>query len=335
MPLGTNYDWGSTMGGYEDALSQLYGGQQTDFLDFLRSFAPQLMQFLQQRKLEGLGQQQRVGGILEAGEGVVLPKDINMMGQAAPEMMPWEQLRSLVGTDPSPFPAGPMSISKEAQRDLPPLFARSPYNEMMRQLDMEYKIAQLRPKAKEKTDIYGKLPGWMRHATPEQKEAYIRKQIAMSERGGPEAKEWQVEREEFKEGYKILNPEATEDDISKAWFKQIFEKAEKADRTLSQTIPPDINMFGDFIPPGPAFNMYRIRQTERLGIKTDNKATMEEARKARIMKGYPPLEDERDMQKAIRNGAFGKTKKEILANLKTMDYPDDYIEFIMAELGIK
>lgn len=128
--------------------------------------------------------------------------------------------------------------------------------------------------------------------------------------------------------------EWTEDEQDLARYMGL-EKEAKSDLTLGRILPPDINMFGDFIPPGPEFNMYRIKQAERLGIKTNNKATMEEARKARIMKGYPPLEDEIDLKKAIKDGDFGKTEEEILASLKTMDYPDDYIEFIVEELGIK
>jgi len=185
MPLGTNYDWSGMMGGYGDALSQLYRRRQPDFTDFLRNLAPHLGNFLQRRKLEQMMQQMRMGNVLGAGEGMVLPQDINMLGQAAPESMPWEKLASLVGEEPSPFPAGPMSVSKEAQRDLPPLFARDPYNEMTRQLDLQYKIGRLQPEQKE-------------------------------------PKEWQVEREEFKKGYKLLHPEATEEDISKAWYQQQY-----------------------------------------------------------------------------------------------------------------
>jgi len=250
-------------------------------------------------------------------------------------MMPWEQLRSLVGTEPSPFPAGPMSISKEAQRDLPPLFARSPYNEMMRQLEMEHKIARLRPKAKEEADIYGKLPGWMRHATPEQKEAYIRKQIAMSERGGPEAKEWQIEREEFKEGYKILNPEATEDDISKAWFKQIFEKAEKADLSLGQVRQPYEDIMGRPIPPSVKGRMRRIKDAERLGVATENQATLESAEKARLMYGYATRDDELALLQAIQKKRLGATQKEVEESLKGMDYSDKYIAYLLELANIR
>jgi len=217
----------------------------------------------------------------------------------------------------------------------------------MRQLDMEYKIARLRPKAKEEKEL-----------TPSQKMNQMKLDLLQKLKKGDEwtpgdidvaARFWpdkistksgltpsqQISQMKLDLFQKTKTGEAwTEDEEELAKVLGVT-KEERAGRTLSQILPPDYSMVGDFVPPGAEFNMYRIRATERLGAKTGNQATMEEARKARIMKGYPPLEDERDMQKAIRDGDFGKTKEGILANLKTMGYPDDYIEFIMAELGIK
>lgn len=340
MPLGTNYDWGGLMGGYEDALSQLYQGQQTDFLDFLRSFAPQLMQFLQQRKLEKLTQQQRVGGILEAGEGAVLPQDVNMLGQAAPEMMPWEQLRSLVGSEPSPFPAGPMSVSKEAQRDLPPLFARSPENQAMRQFQLQraMNLAYPQPEEEKETDIYGKLPGWMRHATPEQKEAYIQKQIAVGAKGEKQQPQYLWSYEKFKQGYKLENPEATEKETEKAFHQYEFGKKEKAYITAPQMMNKfySPNMFGMAVTWEIDQKLDNITAQEKIAVMSGDEAQLKEMDAVRVAEGFPTRKQEQELLGVIATLVQqGDKREQIEAGLKKMNYSNDYIRYLLRLAGVR
>jgi len=345
MPLGTNYDWGNMMGGYEDALSQLYRRRQPDFADFLRNLAPHLGNFLQRRKLEQMMQQMRMGNVLGAGEGMVLPQDINMMGQAAPEMMPWDRLASLVGEEPSPFPAGPMSVSKEAQRDLPPLFARDPYNEMTRQLELQYKIARLQPEgAKELTPSQKMNQMKLGLLQKLQKgEDWTQGDMAVASRFWPD-KIAAMSGLSASEKINLMKldllektgrgQEWTEDEQELAKQLKITSE-EKAHFTLGQIRQPYEDIMGRPIPPSIKGRMQRIKDAERLGLATGNQATLKRAEEARLMYGYATREDELALLQAIQKKRLGITQKEVEENLKGMNYSDKYIAYLLKSANFR
>lgn len=193
MALGRDYDWSGAIRDYERALSQYYRNirpDKPDFLDYLLKVAPiaamfvpglspmaklgiaeggnlfgsmkrgdpyqpDIMGMLQATMAPKIAQQQRIGDVLGAGEGVLHPEDINVFGQSHPEWIDWDRLAGMVSPEtPSPFPAGPMSISKDVQEKLEPFFARSPENQMMRQLQIQraMNLAYPTPTKKEPTE---------------------------------------------------------------------------------------------------------------------------------------------------------------------------------------
>lgn len=198
MALGRDYDWYGAIRAYEDALAQYYRNvrpDKPDFLDYLldagsmgamfipglgpaakfgigsgldllgsmkrgEPYRPDWQGLLQLTMAPKIAQQERIGDVLGAGEGVLQPEDINIFGQAQPEWVDWANLARQVSPEtPSPFPTGPMSISKEAQEKLGPLFVRSPENQMMRQLQMQRAMNLAYPTPTKKTPLLWQLRG--------------------------------------------------------------------------------------------------------------------------------------------------------------------------------
>lgn len=211
MALGRDYDWSGAMSQYGGYLSDYYSNinKGPDFLDYLLAVAPMAAMFIPGlgpaaafgigTGLKALGSMKRgqvpqpdwqtlyqlmqpkpslenLGDIMQTGEGVISPEDINQFGAMQPDWINWDALERMIapGQTPSIGGAGPMSIPKDIAQNLPPTFVRSPYNKAMRQLDLQRTMNLAYPQP---GSPYGKPPWWAEDLTPEQIQQYQKKQV--------------------------------------------------------------------------------------------------------------------------------------------------------------
>ncbi len=150
MPLGSNYNYNAGLGDYRNAIQDYYerkkrqnllstllgiGGMGAMFIpglsplamagigegtNLLQSgvtgtpYSPDFGNIAKTILLPKLLQQKRMGDVVGAGEGTLMPEDINKFGQQYPDWMDWNS----IGGGESIGGAGPMSLSKGAVKSM-------------------------------------------------------------------------------------------------------------------------------------------------------------------------------------------------------------------------